>query len=397
MQPFSLRENIIFSYKTYFHLLWRTFFAGGNTQARLTPRRFVTMLFFTTALFTLQTIHWLSFLADEIFFRGYKTIDIRQPLFILGVPRSGTTFLHRLLSRDDKKFTTLTLWEVILAPTITERKIVLGLSKLDGFFGNPMKGLIGWIERSIFANLGDIHKISLSDPEEDYFTLFPIYACFLMILPFPFPEELGHLAFFDDQTPKADKERIMAFYKTCLQRHLYVRGADKTLLSKNVSFSPMIMSLNRAFPDCRIIGTVREPLFAIASHISSMMEGALLFDNNLQDDSFTNQMVDIQQYAYGQLMEVLPMLPVHRQTTVKMEDLQSNLYETVKTIYRRFDYEMTPAFDDYLRSQDQTQKAYKSRHRYDLADYDLSAEDIFNRFAKAYHLFGYMPPLEAAR
>ncbi len=392
MQSFSLTENIIISYKTYFRLLRRTFFPGKGSQARLTPRRFAVMLLFSILLFFLQTVHWLGFVIDEILFRGYKSIAVRQPLFIVGVARSGTTFLHRLLSRDSSNFISFSLWELILAPSITQRKIVLGLAACDRFVGAPLKRLLGWAERAIFGKLDDIHMISLSDPEEDYFTLVPIYACFLMILPFPFFEELGHLAFFDDQTPAADKERIMAFYKTCLQRHLYVHGTDRVLLSKNVSFGPMIAALNRTFPDCRIIGTVRDPLYAVPSHISSMMEGAALFDNDTRGDAFTRQLVDVQRYAYTHLAEVLPRLPEERRLIIRMEDLHRDLYSVVTGVYHHFHYSLVPEIEAWLRQQSRRQKSYKSGHQYDLASFNLSAEDISRRFADVYNRFGYTPP-----
>ncbi len=394
MKPVVLWKNIWISYKTYFRLLWLTFFKSRHTQGRLTLRRFVIMTIFCPALLILKTMHWLGFIFDEIFFRGYKTIAIQQPLFVVGVPRSGTTFLHRLLAEDKERFTTFTLWELIFAPSITERKIVLGLARLDGLAGQPLKRLLQWVERKSFGGLENIHLISLSDAEEDYFLLAPIYACFLLILPFPFPEELGYLAFFDDHASPRDKTRIMNFYKSCLQRHLYVWGNDKILLSKNVSFGPLVLTLSHVFPDSRLIGTVRDPIQAVPSHISAMMEGAILFDNDIQGHTFRNHMIAVQRYAYTHLAEVLPRLPEDRQMTVRMEDLQTNLHKTVINIYERFGYKLTPAFDQFLRRRDRAQKTYQSAHAYHLDDFSLTAQDLFDRFSDVYRRYGYPLPSE---
>lgn len=389
MQPFSLKENVLYSYRTYFALLWKTFFAPPNDSARLTPRRFVVMIFFSLALFVVQSLHWLAFAVDEILYQNYKSIDVREPLFIVGVPRSGTTFLHRLLSQDRDRFTTFTLWELLIAPSVTERKIVFGLAALDRKVGAPLKRLLGRIERSAVAGLDNIHRISLSDPEEDYFTLVPIYACFILILPFPFPEYLRHLAFFDDDTPRAEKDRIMGFYKTCLQRHLYVHGTEKRLLSKNVSFSPMLEALTRTFPDCRFIGTVRNPRLAIPSQISSMTAGAAWFGNHIESKRFTKEMMAVQRYAYSHLMKVLPQLAADRQVMIRMEDLSGDLYSVITAMYGRFGFHMTPAYQTYLREQERRQKAYKSGHVYDPAWYNLSDREIFLRFRDVYRRFGY--------
>lgn len=388
----ELIKNLIISYQTFFRLFWRTFFKSRNTQARLTVKRFFMMAGLFPLLFVVQTIHWFGFILDEVLFRGYKSVAVRSPLFIVGVPRSGTTFLHRVLANDSERFTTLTLWELILAPSVAERKFWLGLGWIDKRIGAPFARLVKWLERRVFGSLDSIHQISLADPEEDYFALVPIYACFILILPFPFPEELGPLAFFDDQMPAADKNRIMSFYKTCLQRHLYVRGSGKILLSKNVSFSPMIEALNRTFPDSRIIGTVRNPLDAIPSHISSMMAGAEIFDNDIRGHEFRDQMIDVQRYAYTHMMEILPDLPADRQMIVRMEDLQTKLGSVVRTVYERLGYEMSPAFEAYIQNQDRREKRYKSGHKYDLSAYGLTEAKIYHQFFDVFEKFGYDPP-----
>lgn len=388
-------KNLLVSYQTFFRLLWRTLVRSKNTQARLTVKRFFMMAGFFPLLFVAQSMHWLGFLLDEVFFRGYRSVEIRRPVFIVGVPRSGTTFLHRLLARDRERFTTFSLWELILAPSVAERKFWLGLARLDQWIGAPFSRLVRWLERRLFASLDNIHEISLSDEEEDYFLLVPIYACFLLILPFPFPDALGHLAFFDDKTPRAEQDRIMDFYRACLKKHLYIRGTEKPFLSKNVSFSPMIRALARTFPDSRIIGTVRNPVNAVASHISSMMAGAAVFDNDTRGNEFRDQMIAVQRYAYTHLLETLSG-PCEREDKdamiVRMEDLQNALAPTIKGLYERLGYPMTPDFEAYIDSQDERQRRYKSGHHYDLSAYGLSGAMVYEQFSDIFDRFGYPAP-----
>src|SRR5580704_1043802 len=51
-----------------------------------------------------QAIHLVFRIVDEIFFRGYRKVQIKEPVFIISNPRSGTTFLHRLISLDEENF-----------------------------------------------------------------------------------------------------------------------------------------------------------------------------------------------------------------------------------------------------------------------------------------------------
>ena len=53
----------------------------------------------------LNLLHIIGHLADEVLFRNYRRTAIREPVFIIGIPRSGTTFLQRLLGCE-QKFTT---------------------------------------------------------------------------------------------------------------------------------------------------------------------------------------------------------------------------------------------------------------------------------------------------
>ena len=278
-------------FPVYLRLAWRTYFPGPDSPARLTPKRFIVMTALLPALFLTQGLHWLGFFFDAIFFRGHRTLDVKEPLFIVGVPRSGTTFLHRLIAMDADRFTTTQLWELIFAPSITERFLWIGLGKVDHLVGRPLDRLVRALERLSLGQLDAIHGTSLRDPEEDYLGLIPIAACFILTLPFPFRDELWALSRFDTEMPEEDKRRVMRYYKRLVQRHLYVHGREKQYLSKNPSFTSLIGALDETFPDCKIIGCVRTPYKVVPSLLSSMAAGAEIFDNDPQGTTYRDDLV----------------------------------------------------------------------------------------------------------
>jgi hypothetical protein len=366
-----------------------TWFLSWNSQARPSLRRVIIMSLFLPLLFISNTIHWIGFLLDEVLFPGYRKVQVKAPLFIVGIPRSGTSYTHRQISKDTEQFITLTLWELLLAPSVSERKFWLLLGRIDKSVGSPVSRLVKTLERKSAANLDAIHEIRLSDPEEDYFFLVPLFACYLMILPFPFHDVMGHLAFFDDATPSKTKAIIMGFYESCLKRHLFVWGTDKRLLSKNVAFASMVASLNETFPDCKILCNVRNPLKSIPSHISSMMAGAEIFDNDPRGHEYRDQMIDLQRYAFSHLSEVLPRLPDSRHAFLRMEDLKNDVYGEMKRIYQRFGYEMSDAFEAHLIEEKKRERNYSSGHKYSLTSFDLDQEKIARRFSDILEKFGY--------
>ncbi len=69
-----------------------------------------------------QAISATTLALDHLFFPGHRRQPIDRPIFIIGNPRSGTTFLHRLLlgAGDMAAFE---LWEMLF-PAITARKLL---------------------------------------------------------------------------------------------------------------------------------------------------------------------------------------------------------------------------------------------------------------------------------
>jgi hypothetical protein len=77
-------------------------------------------------------------------FPAFRRQQIRQPVFVLGVPRSGTTFLHRALAAD-AAFTTTRTWELLFAPSLCQRYLIRGLIAVDSSWGRLSVGCCaGW-------------------------------------------------------------------------------------------------------------------------------------------------------------------------------------------------------------------------------------------------------------
>ncbi len=354
-------------------------------RARLRPRRVLFMLAFLPVLGVAQLIHWLGFLLDELLFRDYRKVKIREPLFVLGVPRSGTTKLHRVLA-EDARFTTFQTWECLFALSVTERRFWLGLAALDRRIGRPLGRLVGWLERRVFAALDAVHPMTLTDPEEDYFALMPILSCFILMLPFPFSRHLWRMGRFDEQMPAAERARILDFYERCLQKHLYVHGEDKRLLSKNAAFAPLAQSLVERFPDARFIGCLRDPMETVPSQLSSIGPGLELFGVPADSAVVRERMIDQLAFYYRNLAAAFARLPPSRGVWVPMAQMKAGINATLTAVYEQLQLPMTEAFAATLAAEDHHTRAYRSGHRYDLEQFGLNAQMIRRRFADAYRI-----------
>src|SRR6056297_1667917 len=85
----------------------------------------------------LQLLHWLGFVLDDVFFRCWRDAEVREPLFVLGPPRSGTTHLHQVLSQDPET-TTFQLWECLFGVSVVGRRLALAFAQLDKKMGRPV-------------------------------------------------------------------------------------------------------------------------------------------------------------------------------------------------------------------------------------------------------------------
>lgn len=353
-----------------------------------TLKRQLLLLFLVPAFLLLQVLHWIGFTLDGLFFRGFRDIEIREPLFIVGLPRSGTSFLQRVFARDSDRFTTLRLWELILAPSITERKLWLSLGALDRLLGRPFTRLARWGEGRGFRWLEAIHEVALDDPEEDFFLLLPIFACFLLVVPFPYQEALWELGRFDE-LPDSRRKPIMAFYRAALQRHLYLAGPGKQLLSKNPSFTSFLRSLLETFPDGKFLCCVRDPVEVVPSQLSSVRAGATFFGYDVGDPKIRDRFLNLLEFYAEHALSTLPELPRDQHAWVPLGEMRKDVRDFVLSVYERFDWEPSPDFQERLAEDARRGRGHKSRHSYSLEEFGLDEEEVRSRFRGLNARFGF--------
>jgi omega-hydroxy-beta-dihydromenaquinone-9 sulfotransferase len=362
------------SFTDLLRLTYRTFVPGPGCP-RPSVKRMLVMIGFIPLFALVQAIHWIGFLLDEILYRGYRRVVIREPLFVLGVPRSGTTYLHRLVAHDTA-LTTFTTWECLFAPSVIQRRFWLGLGRIDARIGRPLGRMLDWIQGHAFKGLDAVHAMRLSDPEEDYFALMPVLACFILVLPFPHSDLLWRMGLFDRNMPEARRARLMDFYHRCLQRHLFVHGPEKRLLSKNAAFAPLSGSLAARFPDARFIVCLREPHATLPSQLSSLEAGIEFFDVLSATPDFRERLTDQLYFYYKNLERALGEQPEERCAWVNMRALQSDPARLMLGIYAQLGLPANEELRSALVRHASESETYRSAHAYSLEQFGLSRRDI---------------------
>ncbi len=366
----SIGENV--------SLLWRLAGSLGRGGILGLPRRLVIFSTVWLATVFLCSLHWLGFLLDEIFFRAYRKIQVKNPTFIIGVPRSGTTWLQRVMA-EDSGLTTLTLWECLFAPSITERYAWRVLAKVF----KPLSSVALRAFGKASAEMDKIHKIRLNDAEEDFLLLLPVQACFLMVLLCPNSAHYWRLAKFDQEISEFKRKVIIRYYYSCIQKHLFVHGKNKRLLSKNPSYTPFIRSLSELFEGARFIACVRPPEKTVASQLSSLMPVLKLLGETQMDTQFRNAMIELLHSYYDYLSR---NQLASRILVVEMAAITQHLSETIEKIYAYLDLDISDDFRERLSKLETNGKKYKSGHRYELETFELAHTYIAEKFANVWPL-----------
>ncbi len=75
------------------------------------------------------TFNAICFFLDGVFFPGLRKVEVRTPVFIVGHARSGTTLMHRLMSKDGERFSYFLLYELFF-PSLLQKKLIRFLAAL---------------------------------------------------------------------------------------------------------------------------------------------------------------------------------------------------------------------------------------------------------------------------
>lgn len=352
--------------------------------------RLVALVVATPVLLIVHVVHLLALLLDEIWYPGYRDVPVREPLFIVGLPRSGTSQLQEILA-DDARFTSLRLWQLVLAPAICQRRLIAGLVRADAAAGGVGARVVEAAQRTLFSFMEDVHPVRLDQPEEDYLLLWPMFACFLLVVPFPRSGRVWALTRVDDW-PESRRERITRSYRRMVQRHLYGSPDGVRLLSKNPSFTPLVESLLEEFPDGRVIGCVRDPRKVVPSLLSSLEEGARIFGWSPADPAYRERFVAMLEQFSDRLLACERQHGTDTYQPLVLRDVRRDLVGSVTAVYARFGWSPDRDFLDALERRATVARTHSSGHSYRLDDYGLDEGLVTRRFSRLMSRFGFDSP-----
>lgn len=264
--------------------------------------------------------------------------QIVRPLFIVGLPRTGTTILHSVLEQDSANRSPVS-WEVQhpVPPATPETwendpRIATMQKTLDRFF-------------ELIPGFEAMHPMSATQPEECVAIFTQCFMSEQLQVQFNVP---SYQAWLDD----ADMHSTYAYHK-CFLQHVQsggVRGGRWVL--KSPAHLHQIDTLLDVYPDARLVHTHRDPIKVCASiaSLTAMLRGA------------STDHIDLHEIGRQQLDWWAKLVNVALQQRKRLSDRNDQffdvkLHETfadpidvVRRMYAHFGFELSDGVDAKMRN-----------------------------------------------
>jgi Sulfotransferase family len=285
-----------------------------------------------------------------------ERLPVARPIVIAGLPRTGTTHLHNLLS-SDPALRSLPYWES-LEPVPAQI---------------PPPDPDPRIERAAMAtaftdvampHFKAMHEMTADHVHEEIQLLAVTLATMLL-------ETQWHVPSYRDWYKATDQTPAYAYLKRILQALQWLRGGERWVL-KSPQHLEQFTPLTTVFPDATVIVTHRDPVAITASLVTMVSYSARLSIEHPDPGSiakYWSQRIEDLLLACVRDREVLAP---SRSMDLRFDDFMADEWGTVERIYRLADQPVTAAsrqgMDAFLRDH---QRGRHGRVHYDLASFGI--------------------------
>lgn len=294
---------------------------------------------------------------------------IVAPLFITGIPRSGTTFLHNLLA-EDPRFRAPAAWEVMYPspspgarPSSSDRRIARAQRRMEQLY---------WLAPEFKV----IHPLDAALPQE----CIAITSSSFVSDSFP---TMCHIPSYQRWL---DNAQLLSSYQyhRCFLQHLQGGHKDLRWLLKAPAHLFGLRALLDVYPDARLVFTHRDPLEALPSLASLTLALRGAFSDRLEPEQIGHEIIDHWATGMQKARDVVLQLPDRqaRCIDISYDDLTGRPLEAVERLYDHFDLalsrEARSRMQNYLR---QRPKGRFGPHLYSLAEFAIDAKQVEQAFA----------------
>ena len=307
--------------------------------------------------------------------------EIERPVFIVGINRTGTTFLHRLLSRDPQ-FWALRTYEV--------RQPVLSTDEYGTVAGTADDPRRAFLEELLGAtkvvdSLAGLHRLELEEPEEDFMLLGLAFTTWVNSVEFHLPAYSCWLAETGSHRNAYALHRLAMQHFTWQRRQRFPQRQQRWLLKMPFHLMELEVLLE-TYPDAVFIQTHRQPVQFMASW-NSLVERmrALTMEPRPRRETGAEQLALMSRMLNDAMRFRASRTSLNgRWIDVRYSDLVADPMAVVGDIYARFGWSLDPAAAKEMRewlALQTEQRRQEPKHEYRLDDFGLTPESVNEAFS----------------
>ncbi|MBB3046811.1 hypothetical protein FHR99_001047 [Litorivivens lipolytica] len=302
---------------------------------------------------------------------------IVRPVFIAGMPRTGTTILFELLSQDSNHRFPIS-WEVECpVPPATEEQ------RFNDPLIEQVNDQFDQVEKLV-PGFKAIHEMGATLPQECVAILASHFMSEQWIVSYNMPE-------FRRWLMQQDFTGAYKWHKRCLQLMQSGFGEGKRWLLKTPPHVGYLETILKVYPDACIIQTHRDPMQVLASLSSLTASLRSLASDHIDPVAIGRDEVENWQLYLQRGMEARTRLAdKHSQQffDIRFEDILERPLAVIESMYRYFGFEFSDELKQKMQNYlDNRPRDKHGRHDYQADDYGLDQDNdgaLFADYRKRY-------------
>jgi len=296
-------------------------------------------------------------------------VEIRRPLVIAGLPRSGTTHLLNLIAAD-QRLRSLPYWESL--EPIPDPAEAAGEDGVDPRLARCREAYAQQV--AISPLLKNMHDMSPEHVHEEIEIQALDFSSYL-------PEWIATVPRWRDHYLETDQTPHYAYLKKGLQALQWLRGPDRWVL-KSPQHMEQLVPLLRVFPDATVAITHRDPVSVIASAITMLAYGDRIRRTRVDPPAVAAYWIDRIERLLRACVRDRDTLPAGQALDVPFHEFMADDVAMVERFYALADLPMTPEARGQLdRYMAENPRGKHGQILYDLkADFGVDPDALRERF-----------------
>ena len=300
---------------------------------------------------------------------GIENIEIKEPTFIIGMPRTGTSLLHSLLDQDHVHRSPLA-WECLLPfppPSPSDYSTNAQFKTIEKEFEQLFK---------LIPDFKPEHYIEANSTQE----CLGINA--LDFNSYQITTQAYIPSYMDWFANESDKLETMKFHKRFLQ-YLQSGGvkSERWLLKSPVHLI-RLPEIFKVYPDAKVIMTHRDPSHIVPSSAGLITSVRSLYSDTEDLKRTGHEQADLWSDYFNRFVEVRKSLnKEHQIIDLKFENFSEHPMEVLSVLYDQFQWELTEEakqrFQSFLKS---NPKEKQKKQDYTLATFGLTKKEVSTKF-----------------